>query len=107
MLIEVEDPGFGEDRLNKVRRIRFYEKCGAKWLTNTPYILPPLDGTEPTPMLILAIAGEDVNRLEGPMIQSVFRRIYRSVYGRTEDDQLLNSFIHKIGDHILLQKYPQ
>ena len=105
MLIEVEDPDYGEDRVNKVRRIRFYEKCGARWLANTPYILPPLDGTTTTPMLILIVARENVNRLEGAMIQSILRRVYRAVYGRAEDDQLLNSFINKIGDEIFLQNY--
>jgi ribosomal protein S18 acetylase RimI-like enzyme len=107
MLIEVEDPDFGEDRVTKIRRIRFYEKCGSKWLVNTPYIIPPLDGTDPTPMLVLIIANEDVTQLDGASVRDILRRIYRSVYEKSEDDLLLNSFINKIGDTILLEKYPE
>lgn len=107
MLIEVEDPDFGEDRVTKIRRIRFYEKCGAKWLANTPYIIPPLDGTDPTPMLILIIANKEATQLDGASVRDILRRIYRSVYQRSDDDPLLNSFIIKTGDIILLQQYPQ
>lgn len=107
MLIEVEDPDFGEDRVTKVRRIRFYEKCGSKWLVNTPYIIPPLDGTEPTPMLLLIIADEQVTQLDGASVREIIRRIYELVYEKSEDDSLLNSFITKVGDTILLQKYPE
>ena len=106
MLIEVEDPDYGDDRITKVRRIRFYEKCGAKWLANTPYIIPPLDGTEPTPMLLLIVTNEDVTQLEGTSIKSIVQRIYRSVYEKTESDLLLNSFINKIEEVISLKKYP-
>ena len=107
MLIEVEDPDFGEDRVTKIRRIRFYEKCGAKWLANTPYIIPPLDGTDPTPMLILIIANEETAQLDGASVREIIRRIYRSVYEKSEDDLLLNTFISEVGDTILLQKYPE
>ena len=107
MLIEVEDPDFGEDRVTKIRRIRFYEKCGAKWLANIPYIIPPLDGTDPTPMLILIIANKEAAQLDGASVRDILRRIYRSVYQRSDDDPLLNSFIIKTGDIILLQQYPQ
>lgn len=106
MLIEVEDPDFGEDRVTKIRRIRFYEKCGSKWLVDTPYIIPPLDGTEPTPMLILVVANEKITQLNGASVRDILRRIYRSVYERPENDLLLNSFIDKIGDTISLQLYP-
>lgn len=106
MLIEVEDPNFGEDRVTKVRRIRFYEKCGSKWLANTPYIIQSLDGTEPTPMLLLIIADEQVTQLDGASVREIIRRIYQLVYEKSDDDSLLNSFIHKTGDVIMLQQYP-
>ena len=107
MLIEVEDPDFGEDRVTKIRRIRFYEKCGAKWLANTPYIIPPLDGTDPTPMLILVVANDKITQLNGASVRDILRRIYRCVYEKSDDDALLNSFISKVGDISLLQKYPE
>lgn len=107
MLIEVEDPAYGEDRITKIRRIRFYEKCGAKWLANTPYVIPPLHGTEPAPMQILIVTHEAVTQLDGASVRAILQKIYRSVYERSNEDALFNSFIHKTGDIVLLQQYPQ
>lgn len=105
LIIEVEDPAFGEDQENKLRRIDFYERCGALYLSNTPYMLPALDGTTATPMLIFAMVAPNTEDLPGQEIKDLFTTIFERVYGKTAEDALLNTFLPHIQSRILLKSF--
>jgi GNAT superfamily N-acetyltransferase len=105
LMIEAENPEFGEGKTDKLRRISFYEKAGARWMAGIPYILPALDGTENTPMSILAIADNSLLTLPGNEFKSLVLRIFRDVYQRSSSDPVLNSFIHQIPQIVCLKAY--
>jgi GNAT superfamily N-acetyltransferase len=91
-LIEVEDPKIGteEEQQTRQRRVYFYRKNGAKILKNLHYVLPPLQGTTPTDMILLVIS--PTNRLiwlAGEALKEAIVQIYEELYGRSESDPLL------------------
>jgi GNAT superfamily N-acetyltransferase len=63
IIIEVENPLFGENRLDKARRITFYEKQGAQLLTGIRYLLPPLDGNTTEEMNLMLIEKLNANSI--------------------------------------------
>jgi hypothetical protein len=79
-LIWEVDPPSDDD---SIRRIRFFEKHGAK-LLDRPYVQPPLDGMAPVPMhlMVLPSAGSpdiDVEKL----VQAIYREKYEAINGIT------------------------
>jgi len=105
LLIEAENPKYGDHVKDKLRRISFYEKAGALWMSDTPYILPPLDGTNPTPMSILIIADFTIPSLTGSEVSSIFVRIFEDVYHLSDSDPVLISFLHLIPSIIFLEPF--
>ena len=55
LLIDLEHPMYGSNRLEREKRLDFYLKNGAFILKNTPYYLPSLDDSSATEMLLLII----------------------------------------------------
>ena len=96
LVMEVEHPSFGENKTERLKRVNFYLKNGALILRGVPYLLPPLDGTNPTEMLLLLAPAESDEVLSGESIRSLVKRLYAELYGRDENDELLQSFIHRI-----------
>ena len=94
IVIEVEDPDYGDDSDRKRRRIEFYMRNGAAILEGFSYILPPLDGTRPIRMRLLFFLNEDKRRgMEMRELGNLIRRIYKDVYGRDGDDPYLQEMI--------------
>ena len=102
LILEVEDPKFGDRQSEKEKRVTFYKRHGAKQLEGVRYLLPPLDGTIPTEMILMMFPEFRSEEIVGATVKSVIIQIYRELYGRGEDDTLLNTFVHDIGDRIKL-----
>ena len=102
LVLEVEDPDFGEDPRLKKDRIRFYRRFGVRELKDVKYQLPPFDGTQPTEMRILGIFDPKTKVLPREEVQSLIILIYEEVYHRGPDDELLLSFIDDIPDPVML-----
>jgi len=102
LIIEVEDPKFGDRQNEKEKRVKFYKRHGAKVLEGVRYLLPPLDGTVPTEMLLMMFPEHTGKEIGGALIKGVISQIYRDLYHRHEDDALLGAFIHDIGDSVKL-----
>lgn len=100
---EVEDPKQGNDRQNRVRRIAFYRRNGAKELKNVPYQLPPMQGIEPTPMILLSFTQNKENQIKGEVVQKLIRQIYTELYKRNSTDTLLNAIIKAVPEVIRLK----
>lgn len=95
LIIEVDNPEFGDERGDKIRRIRFYKKVGAVEIKDVRYVLPPLTGDIPTEMNLM-IFPEYNQKIDGNLVKTVIKEIYQQVYSRNENDKFLNSFIHDI-----------
>lgn len=102
LILEVEKPKLGDKQEEKKKRITFYRRLGAKELEGVRYLLPPLDGTVPTEMILMIFPEHKSEEIEGSVIRKVIVQIYRELYAREENDALLGTFVHDIGDRIKL-----
>lgn len=102
LILEVENPDFGDNKDNKIGRINFYAKLGAIELQNVSYILPPLSGDTATEMKLLLMPKYHHNSLNGDLVKKLIQQIYQEVYSRPENDIFLNLFIHKIENSVEL-----
>jgi hypothetical protein len=98
--LEVDDPEDGEDREIRKRRVQFYQRNGAKPLKDVRYILPPLQGSIPTQMIIMLISPNKQDTLKGGTVKELFKQIYEELYCRDENDPLLNSFVNSVPDKV-------
>lgn len=101
LVLEVEHPDFGEDRELKQRRVGFYQRLGAKTLKNIIYILPALDGTKTTEMILMIIPNNNLENLNKTVVQQLIRELYTEVYHRDSDDPIFNC-IEDIKDDIII-----
>jgi GNAT superfamily N-acetyltransferase len=102
LIIEVENSKFGDKREEKEKRVTFYKRHGAKELEGIRYLLPPLDGTTPTEMILMIFPEYRSEDLDGAALKKVIVQIYRELYDRSDDDALLGTFVHDIGGRIKL-----
>jgi GNAT superfamily N-acetyltransferase len=102
MVFEVEHPDFGENREDRLRRISFYLKNGAYIIDDFVYLLPPLDGSHPTEMLLMLYPAQPVDSLTPQSLRALVVSLYKELYGRSENDPLLLSFINNIPTSINL-----
>ncbi len=104
LILEVEDPAFGSvlERAARLRRVRFYQKLGAKVVTNFKYLMPPLAGDSPTNMLLMIYAEDDRMLLNPQTLTNIVTDIYSRVYERGEDDLYLGQMFKNLPDSIVL-----
>jgi len=102
LILEVENPNYGENRELKKRRIDFYRRYGAKTMKDVNYILPPLSGGVSTEMVLMIMPEYGNGKIKGELVKNIIKRIYKELSGRNEDDPYLNLFIHNIPDIVEL-----
>jgi len=98
---EVENPYLELDK-SKMRRVRFFKRLGMKELKDLRYILPPLQGTLPTEMILMVFSKKEKDSLVGEEIRNIISRIFSELYNRDEDDEILASILKGIPDLISL-----
>jgi len=98
---EVENPYLDKDEL-KMRRVRFFKRMGMKELKDVRYLLPPLQGANPTEMILMVLCKTEVNCLKGEELREILIRIFRNVYSRNEDDEILAEILAGVPDKIEL-----
>ncbi|VXD23118.1 conserved hypothetical protein [Planktothrix serta PCC 8927] len=101
LILEVEHPHFGENRELKQRRVQFYQRLGAKILQDIIYILPALDGTKTTEMILMLISDTNSEKLEKTVVKQLIRELYIEVYHRDSNDPIFN-WVEDIQDDIAL-----
>jgi hypothetical protein len=83
LIWEVDDPEDVEnpaERLQRLRRIRFFERHGGVPLSRT-YLQPPLNGPEPVPMRLMFRPGEGAPMPDAATAEALVRAIYFEKYG--------------------------
>jgi hypothetical protein len=102
LIFEVEDFQYGNNIEQRKQRINFYIKNGAYILQDIPYLLPSLDNTQPTEMLLMISPNYLNNQISKTKIQNLITRLYLELYNKSEKDILLNSILKKIPSKIVL-----
>ena len=98
-LIEV-DADMGSEE--QARRLRFYQRLGARRLRGLDYILPLDAFGTPPPMVMLALTPPGVGGVSVMIVEDWLRRIYYEVYGKGLDDPRLAKMIDPLPDQIQL-----
>lgn len=102
LILEIERPGEGCNQLEREKRLRFYLQNGSSILKDVLYLLPALDGTVPTAMLLLATPVAEKEFYSGEEITALIREMYAQVYRKETDDGDLQSFIYLIPEQVEL-----
>lgn len=93
MVIEVENHLFGDNKDLRKKRINFYIKNGAYVLNEVPYMLPSLDGTLPTEMILMISPKYQNDIIEFDKMETLIKRLYLDLYEKTDDNSLLISIL--------------
>jgi len=96
LILEIENPKYGNNREQRQKRVKFYRQLGAKELKDINYILPPLSGDIPTEMILMILLDSDEGKMEGNLVKKLITQIYKELYNRDENDEFLNKFISKV-----------
>jgi GNAT superfamily N-acetyltransferase len=102
MIIEVESHLFGNNSLERKRRINFYIQNGAHVLDDVNYILPSLDGTSPTEMLLMISPNYKDNYINRKVVNELISRLYIELYKTNKNDILLNRILKRLPNKIKL-----
>lgn len=102
MIIEVENHLFGNNSIERKRRINFYIQNGAYVLDNVNYILPSLDGTSPTEMLLMISPKYKSNYIDSELVKNLISRLYIELYKRNENDLVLIKMLKQLPNKIIL-----
>lgn len=87
-LIEVEDPAYADNTVQRQRRIDFYLKNGARLLKDVQFILPPVQGNTPTEMLLMVFPEYKTNTISKELVQALIIQVYKEVYNKDTDGAL-------------------
>jgi len=93
MVIEVENYLFGNNKDIRKKRINFYLRNGAYVLNEVPYMLPSLDDTLPTEMMLMISPKYQKDMIEFENIEKLIKKLYIDLYEKTEDNNLLVSIL--------------
>jgi predicted N-acetyltransferase YhbS len=100
LLMEVDDPDFGDYKHSKLKRIEFYQKYGALWLKDVKYVLPALDGTNPTEQILMLVPENSKSEFSGEEIKDLINLLYAELYGISEKDTNLDHIITSINERV-------
>ncbi len=73
-----------------------------KELKDVRYILPPLQGTVPTEMILMVFSRTEKDYLSRTEVGDMLMRIFRYIYEREDDDEILNLILEELPDTISL-----
>ncbi|OYU67839.1 MAG: hypothetical protein CFE22_02155 [Cytophagaceae bacterium BCCC1] len=102
LLMEVDDPEFGDDKTQRLKRIAFYQKNGAFWLKDIKYILPALDGTNPTEQILMLVPQNSKSKFSGEEIKDLVKRLYAEPYGISGEDTNLANIDSSITENVVV-----
>jgi len=105
LLMEVDDPEFGDDKIQRLKRISFYQKNGALWLKDIKYILPALDHTLPTQQILMVVPKDAKNEFSGNEICELVKLLYSELYGIAESDETLQKIRATIDQKVQITPY--
>lgn len=103
MILEVEDPSDGKNLEERQRRVNFYRALGAKYLQDVHYVLPALDGTTSTTMILMIFTQGNFSAVPRSEVEKLLLDLYEQVYNKNADDPLVLDVIQRLPKIIKLQ----
>ena len=103
LILEVDDDRRGDDdaRLMAGRRIRFYQRLGAKLLANVDYLFPSHHGPA-VPMRLMVYRLHDEATLSRAALGAAIGVIFTSIHGRAKKDDLLRRITEQLPSELVL-----
>ncbi len=95
LILESENPDFGENKEERAKRIAFYLKNGGEIIQTLNYLLPPLDGTIHTEMKLI-VFNKKASEIGNKELKNLVFNVYRQIYKRGLDDKYLMSILESI-----------
>ena len=102
LILEVENPNYGNNKEQREKRADFYKRLGAKEMKDVRYILPPLSGNIPTEMILMVLPEYGGGKMNGSLVKKLIVQMYKELYDRNENEDLLNSFVNDIKNPVEL-----
>lgn len=96
LLVEAEDPDFGDNRDERLRRIHFYQRNGGRMIPKINYLLPPLDQTFPTEMKLMAFKNDNQVELKKEQLFALVTALYKQLYKRGFEDVFFQLILQSI-----------
>ncbi len=100
LIIEVENYLYGVNTSERIRRIKFYLKNGASIFNDVNYILPSLDKTEDTEMLLMICPNYQNDCIDKKKIEKMIKILYVDLYMKSADDYLLHTILNQLPNNI-------
>ncbi|NBO60288.1 MAG: N-acetyltransferase [Flavobacteriia bacterium] len=98
LLVEAEDPDFGENQIDRIRRIHFYQRNGGCLIPKINYLLPPLDNTVPTEMKLIVFCQKNYLELSQDQLTKLLGALYEQLYKRGDKDVLFRLILQSINE---------
>ena len=102
LLMEVDDPEFGHDKIQRHKRIAFYQKNGAMVLEDVKYILPALDGTVTTEQILMVVPYFSKRQFLAQEIKDLVKILYSELYGISEENSDLSLIFQSVKDTVFV-----
>lgn len=89
LIFEVEDPNFGDNREERIRRVRFYKSLGVRQIKDMRYIFPPLSGNKRVDMILMMYPCPSRETISREILINLVKELYIEKYNRDSSDPLL------------------
>lgn len=89
LLFEIEHPDYGTNTEQRLKRLAFYNRYGARQIKDLIYYLPNLAGGTPKEMILMTIPDAE---LSAQILKHVVGEIYLHLYGLNEEHELVQQF---------------
>lgn len=96
LLLEVENPQYGENPQLRNRRLNFYRRMGAQQLKDVRFAIPPLEGSLPVEMLLMIAPHFPEQVLSGKIVKKIITWLFVEGYRGSPHSILLAELIKTI-----------
>jgi ribosomal protein S18 acetylase RimI-like enzyme len=98
LLVEAENPDFGGNQIDRIRRIHFYQRNGGCLIPKINYLLPPLDNTLPTEMKLIVFSQKNCLELSKDQLTKLLGALYEQLYKRGDEDVFFRLILQSINE---------
>lgn len=97
LLLEVEDPAYGDNPNQRKRRLSFYKKQGVRLIKGVNYLFPPLPKQRKIEhMLLLFWSYKGLKSIPAAVLKQLIGIIYQELF----DEKVYHLFYQKVTDPI-------
>ena len=100
LLMEVETHSFRNNQDQRKQRINFYLRNGAFIIQDVPYILPSLDASTSTEMILMISPKYHKSYIDKNEFELILKRLYYELYSKDSNDDILISILNRIPDRV-------